>query len=72
MQNQPSNVPTAKPKKPRLARRVAASFNHTVQRTEASRFAQKPIERQGRLASVADLCVRRQREPRRGGLSKLA
>ena len=27
MQNQPSNVPTAKPKKPRLARRVAASFN---------------------------------------------
>jgi hypothetical protein len=27
MQNQPSNVPTAKPKDPRLARRVAASFN---------------------------------------------
>src|ERR1035437_7422155 len=31
--------------------------NHTVQRKEASRFAQKPIDRQGRLASVADLCV---------------
>jgi hypothetical protein len=31
MQNQPSNVPTAKPKKPRLARRVAASFNKWIE-----------------------------------------
>jgi hypothetical protein len=33
MQNQPSNVPTAKPKKPRLARRVAASFNQALHTT---------------------------------------
>jgi len=30
-----------------------------VQRTGASRFAQRQIERQGRLAPVADLCIRR-------------
>jgi hypothetical protein len=35
MQNQPSNVPTAKPKDPRLARRVAASFNKPVERMAA-------------------------------------
>ena len=33
--------------------------NQTLQRTGASRFAQRQIERQGRLAPVADLCVRR-------------
>src|SRR6266540_653934 len=32
--------------------------NQTVQRTGASGFAQRQIERQGRLAPVADLCVR--------------
>src|SRR5216683_8166231 len=32
--------------------------NHTVQRTGASRFAQRQIERHRRLALVADLCVR--------------
>lgn len=31
--------------------------NKTVQRTGASRLAQKQIERQGRLAPVADLIV---------------
>ena len=39
-------------------RRAAASFNQTVQRTGASRFAQRQIERHRRLAPVADLCVR--------------
>src|SRR5438128_6532167 len=33
--------------------------NETVQRTGASRFAQRQIERHRRLAPVADLCVRR-------------
>src|SRR2546430_2172156 len=33
--------------------------NQAVQRTGASRFAQRPIERHRRLAPVADLCVRR-------------
>lgn len=32
--------------------------NQTVQRTGASRFAQRQIERHRRLAPVADLCVR--------------
>ena len=34
-------------------------FNKTVQRTRASRFAQRQIERHRRLAPVADLCVGR-------------
>ncbi len=33
--------------------------NQTVQRTGASRFAQRQIERHRRLAPVADLCVKR-------------
>ena len=32
--------------------------NKTVQRTGASRFAQRHIERHRQLAPVADLCVR--------------
>ena len=38
-----------------LLLREAASFNQTVQRTGASRFAQRQIERHRRLAPVADL-----------------
>src|ERR1039457_4257843 len=50
---------SAQPDKPTPSfRRVAASFNQTVQRTGASRFAQRQIERHRRLAPVADLCVR--------------
>jgi hypothetical protein len=36
------------------------SANQTVQRTGASRFAQRQIQRHRRLAPVADLCVRRE------------
>jgi len=39
------------------------SPNQTVQRTGASRFAQRQIERHRRLAPVADLCVRRRATP---------
>jgi hypothetical protein len=40
----------------------ATGPNPAVQRTEASRFRLKQIERQRRLAPVADLCVRRQQD----------
>src|SRR5260370_11674636 len=40
--------------------------NQTVQRTGASRFAQRQIQRHRRLAPVADLCVRLARELARG------
>jgi hypothetical protein len=57
MQNQTSSTRIAKPQQLHLQRRVAASFNQTVQRTGASRFARRQIERQARLAPVADLSV---------------
>jgi len=38
--------------------RSQRTHNQTVQRTGASRFAQRQIERHRRLAPVADLCVR--------------
>jgi hypothetical protein len=38
--------------------------NQTVQRTGASRFAQRQIEHHRRLAPVADLCVSPQSVPR--------
>src|SRR5438874_12514588 len=36
---------------------LSSAPNQTVQRTGASRFAQRQIERHRRLAPVADLCV---------------
>ena len=43
---------------------VTGRSNQTVQRTGASRFAQRQIRRQGRLAPVADLCVSLQGQSR--------
>jgi len=58
MKNQASDVRNAKPQEFRLPRRVAASFNKTVQRTGASRLAQMLIRHRCRLAPVADVSVR--------------
>jgi hypothetical protein len=38
MQNQTDSARSAKPQEPRLPRRVAASFNHSIEPTEASRY----------------------------------
>src|SRR5664280_3004540 len=56
---QPAALVPQSPQPYRQARRAAAGFNKTVQRTGASRFAQRQIQRHRRLAPVADLVVGR-------------
>jgi hypothetical protein len=53
MQNQSASVQSAKPQEPRPRRRVAASFNNSMEPTGASRSGRLQVQRPLRLAPAA-------------------